>query len=411
MPDQNNTFKNTKLVTRFGVKEFRNALMLATKVDRQLDTSRVFTGKVGATVDIRRPVMFTASDGATFANKDIEEAIVPAILNQRKHVGFTVTDTDLTLEIAEANERYIKPAMIELAQKVESAIAQSYDEVPIFVGTPGVSPGTFLDVAKAKAALSEIGVPMTDRVAFFDSDATVTLSDGLKAVFPQEIAKTAIQEASIGRYGGFDIFENQSLKIHTVGDHDGTPAINGANQSTEYKDVKDTDSQTINIDGWDMDNSNKLNKGDILTFGDVNSVNQRTREDTGKLAQFVVLADTADVAGVTATLPIAPPIIVSGPYQTVTKAPDDNATVTVKTGVAKSKHRQNLAWHPNGITFFMAQLDVPSAGVEAHRESFDGISMLVTKQFDIKEMETVMRFDIFFGVKVQNRRFIARITS
>ncbi len=407
-----NDFRNTKLVTRFAVKEFRNALGLATKVDRQLDTSRVFSGKVGATVDIRRPVMFVAVDDVIFNSQEIEEAIIPATLTTRSHVGFTVTDQELTLNIENANERYIKPAMIELAQRVESAIAQSYDEVPLFVGTPGTSPGTFLSVARAKAALSEIGVPMEGRVAFFDSDATVTLSDGLKAVFPQDIAKTAIQDASIGRYGGFDLFENQSLKTHQVGPQGGVPQVMGGSQGTTYALTKDTDSQMgFLIDGWTAAAALRLRKGDVLTFTGVNSVNQRTREDTGKLAQFVVLGDVSSDGAGNSSVEIAPPIIASGAYQTVTSVPADDATVTVLTGAPNTTHRQNLAWHPNGITFFMAQLDVATAGVEAHRESFDGISILVTKQFDIDTMETKMRFDIFFGIKVQNRRFIVRITS
>ncbi len=413
MADESNKFKNTLLTTKFAVKEFRNALMLATKVDRQLDTSRVFSGKVGAQVNIRRPVMFTATTGRIVGIIDIEEAIIPAIVDLRKHVAIEVNDEDLTLEIAEANERYIKPAMIELAQTVESAIADTYKEIPLFIGTPGTSPGTFLDVARAKAALSEIGVPMDRRVAFFDSDATVTLSDGLKAVFPESIAKTAIQEASIGRYGGFDLFENQSLKTHTVGILGGSPLVNEADAERTYLQTKDTDSQTIGIDGWTGAEGIRLRAGDVLTFVGVNSANQRTREDTGKLSQHVVLkdADSTATAGATNAVEIAPPFILSGPYKTVTAKPADGTAVTIITGAANGQHRQNLAWHPNAITFFMAQLDVPSAGVEAHRENFDGISILVTKQFDINTMKTIMRFDIFFGIKVQNRRFAVRITS
>ena len=85
-----NDFKNTSLVTKFAVKEFLNALVMGQKVDRQLDTSKVFSGKVGATASIRRPVMFEAIAGSAISIQDIEEGIVPVSLDQRpvtmKHI-------------------------------------------------------------------------------------------------------------------------------------------------------------------------------------------------------------------------------------------------------------------------------------------------------------------------------------
>jgi len=230
-----NALKNTSLVTKFMVKEFLNNLVMGEKVDKQLDESRIFSGsKVSASASIRRPVMFEATDGATFSASDVEEAIVPVTLNNRKHVGFSFSDEELALNIEEINERYIKPAAEELAQIVESAIAATYTEIPNFVGTPGTTPSTFLHVANAGAELSKLGVPMRNRSAFWDSSASVSLADGLKGVFTQPNAKRAIEEASFGRYGKFDNFESNSLKSHTVGAYGGTPLINGATQNVQH---------------------------------------------------------------------------------------------------------------------------------------------------------------------------------
>lgn len=408
-----NDFKNTSLVTRFAVKEFLNSLVMGSKVDRQLDDSRVFGGKVGATANVRRPVMFTANSGATMVKTDIEEGIIPVTLDQRHHVAFDVTSEDLTLRIEDANERYIKPAMEELAQIVESQLADTYKEIPNFIGTPGTQPSTFLDVANAKAALNRIGVPMSGgRVAFYDSDASVALADGLKGVFPNDMASAALKEAAIGRYAGFDLFENQSLKTHTVGVNTGTPLVNGASQEVTYLASKDTDSQSLITDGWTNSTADILLAGDVFTIAGVNSVNQRTREDTGQLAQFVVTADAASGASTgPATLTIAPAIIISGPYQTVTASPADDAVITVLTGVGGAQHRQNLAWHPNAITLAMVPIDMPTEGAESARENFKGVSIRTVRQYDITTDETNFRFDILFGVKVQNRRFAVRTTS
>ena len=410
-----NALKNTSLVTKWAVKAFLNNLVMGDKVDRQLDDSTVFSGaKVSASASIRRPVMFEATASATFSASDVEEAIVPVTVANRQHVGFSFTDAEEALNIEEINERYIMPAMEELAQVVESAIAAKYTEIPNFVGTPGTTPSTFLEVANAGAELTKLGTPMRDRSAFWDSGTTVALANGLKSVFTQPNAKRAIEEASFGRYGKFDNFESNSLKSHTVGVATGTPVINGAAQNVTYATAKDTDTQSLITDGWTNSTTDILLAGDVFTIAGVNSVNRRTREDTGDLMTFTVISD-ADSGATTgpATLTIAPPIITSGPYQTATAAPADGAAIVVKTGTGGTSYRQNMAFHRNAITMAFVPLDVAGAGegVMQSRESFKGISITTTRWFDATNMKKNYRFDILFDIFVQNRSMAVRVTK
>ena len=98
-------FKNTSLVTRLMLKAFMNSLQMGAKVDRQLDSQ---FRKVGASIDVRRPVMFTSSDGATLGTaEDIEEVADTVTLDQRKHVLFALTSQDFPLTFEAFNERYI----------------------------------------------------------------------------------------------------------------------------------------------------------------------------------------------------------------------------------------------------------------------------------------------------------------
>ncbi len=406
-----NALITTSVITRFAVKEFLNNLQIASKVDRQLDSQ---FRKVGETISVRRPVMFTSADGATLGSaEDIEEVAANVTLDQRKHVHFAITSQDLTLKIEDFNTRYIQPAMAELAQQVESSLADSYKEIGNFVGTPGTAPSTFLEVGAAAKVLTKLGTPMNVRWnAFYDEDASLALADGLKSVFPTEIATKAIEEAAIGRYSKFMLFENQSLKLHTVGVATGTPLINGAAQNTTYAASGPTWTQTLATDGWTNDTADILLAGDVITIAGVNSVNRRTRVDTGDLQTFVVTADAA--AGSTtgpASLTISPPIITSGPYQTVAAAPADDAAITVKTGASGTQHKQNLAFHPNAITLAMAPLDLPTEGASASRESFDNISIRTVTQYAIGTDTTTYRFDILYGVKAQNPDFAVRTTS
>ena len=410
-----NDFKNTSLVTKWAVREFLNALVMGQKIDRQLDDSRIFSGaKVGASASIRRPVMFEATASSTYSAQDIEEGIVPVTINNRQHVGFDITDEDLSLKIEDANERYIKPAMEELAQVVESAIAAEYYQIPNFVGTPGTTPSSFLDIGNAGAELSKLGVPFDNRNAFWDAESSLSLANGLKGVFVQGTAKTAIEEASFGRYSGFDNYESNSLKSHTVGVATGTPVINAAAQNVTYATAKDTDTQTVVTSGWTNDQTGILLAGDVITIAGVNSVNRRTREDTGDLQTFTIISD-ADSGSTTgpATLTIAPPMITSGPYKTVTAAPAAGATITVKTGTGGISYKQNLAFHKNAITIAFVPLDVAEegSGVKQSRENYKGVSITATKFFSGSSMTQSYRFDILFDVIVQNRSFACRITK
>jgi hypothetical protein len=405
-----NNFKNTSLVTKIAVKEFLNQLVMGQKVDRQLDSQ---FRKVGASIEVQRRVMFESSSGAALGTAtDIEERTATVTLDRREKVHFEIDSQAMTLNVEDMTEKYIRPAMEELAQLVETAIANVYTDIGNFTGTPGTTPTTFLTVASTGAVLSKLGVPMGDRCMFVTADASVALSDGLKGVFPESIARKAIEEATVGRYGRFDIFESNSLATHTVGAYGGTPLINGASQDVTYAVGGDTNTQSLVTDGWTNSITNVLLAGDVITIAGVNSVNRRTRVDTGSLQTFTVTANATSGASTgPATLTISPAMIISGPYQTVTVAPADGAAITVKTGAAGTSHPQNLAFHKNAITLAMAPLDLPEDGASASRESFKGVSIRAVRQYDIAADKTIFRFDILFGVKAQNSDFAVRLTG
>ena len=405
-----NNFKNTSLVTKIAVKEFLNALVMGQKVDRQLDSQ---FQKVGASIQVRRPVMFEASSGATLSSAtDIEERAATVTLDQRQKVHFEITSQDMTLSVEDMTERFIKPAMEELAQKVETDIGAVYTNIGNFTGTPGTTPTTFLTVAQTGAVLSKLGTPMAERCLFVNANAAVALADGLKSVFPENIARKAIEEASVGRYGRFDIFESNSLSSHTVGVATGTPLVNGTSQDTTYALAGDAWTQSLITDGWTNDTSDILLAGDVITIAGVNSVNRRTRVDTGDLQTFTVISDAASGATTgPSTLTISPPMITSGPYQTVTAAPAENAIITVKTGTGGSSYPQNIGFHKNAITLAMAPLDMPQDGASSARESFKGVSIRSVRQYDITNDKTVFRFDVLYGIKAQNPDFAVRLTG
>ena len=407
-----------EVLTKYAVKDFLNALQLGSKIDRQLDKTNVFSGKTGATAKIRRPLQFDTSEGAEITTgqiTDIEEGTITMTLNERHKTVIAIKSQDMTLNVDRLRELYIQPQMVQLAQVVETKIAQQYKYLPNFIGTPGTSPSTFLDVGAAYAKLLSLGVPDDGRLmGFYGPNESLTLANGMKAVFPNDISKKAIENAKIGRYANISLYNNQSLAMHTVGVNTGTPLVKLAAQNVTYATAKDTWTQTLNTQGWTASQTGILKAGDVFTLALVYAVNRRTKQSTGDLQQFVVTADAnSDISG-DSTLTISPPIITSGPYQTVTVAPANNAPITVQTdvpGTGGTVHRQNLILHPDAITMAMVPLELPEGGVMATRVDYENISIRMVKQYDISLDQTIWRCDILFGLKAQNPEWAVRATS
>ena len=407
-----NTFLTPSVFAQEGLMQLENELVLANKV--HTDHSKEFT-MVGDTINIRRPMSYLGQNDnldVTSYREDITQGKTTITMNKTVSIPVDVGAIDATLSFDRVQEDIIKPAVIKLRDRIESELASLYSGVYWFTGTPGSIPATFKSLAATGAVLTDAGVPQSDRCAFHGTDAAVELADGLKGVFVQEKAKTAFEEARIGRYGGFDNYETVHAPTHTVGVATGTPVIN-VNQSTTYADAKDTWSMTLNTDGWTNDTAGILKAGDVFTIAGVFAVNPVSKVSTGRLQTFTVLADAA--AGATtgpAALTISPPIITSGAFQTVTAQAADGAEIVVKTGTGGTGYKQSLLMHPKAFALVSRPLKIANgAGVKTSTKSGNKVTISVTEFVNGNTLAHTMRFDMLFGVKLLDPRLAARLTS
>jgi len=402
-----NALLTPSIIAKEALMQLENQLVMGNNVYKEYKNE---FAKVGDTISIRRPVKFAVTDGATLAKQDVQEGTTGITIDARKHVGWSFNTQDLTLTIEQYSERYIKPAVIALAQSVESALTGLYADVFNYAGTPGTVPSTFAHLGEAGRVLDDNAVP-EGRKAIFNPETTWSLADGLKAVFVQGKAKTALEEARMGYYARFDTYMGQSIKVHTVGVATGTPLVNGAGQNVTYAASKNSGSQSLITDGWTPSTTGILKEGDVFTIAGVHSVNPNTKESTGQLQTFVVNAD-ADSGATTgpATLNISPAIITSGAYQTVDAAPADDAVITVK-GTGGAGYAQNLCYHPNAFALVTVPLEMPDGANFKARETHNGLSIRVVKAYDIDSDEEIIRLDILFGTKTIYPELACRLTS
>lgn len=406
-----NDFKNQTRILGLFVRNFKNEMVLTTKVDRQV-SEKEYGGSTGTnsgdTVYVKRPVRATSTSGATITEgqlTSIEQATVPVKVDQRRKVSFTVTQDEMALNDIGLS-RFLRPFARELVQDVENHIADQYKYIPNAIGTPGSSPQSFLEVGNARARLFGMGVPVDGLCGAYTPQASLYIADALKATNNERLAKTAVEEAHIKTIASTELYECQSLKRHTVGALGGTPKVNGASQNVTYATAKDTNTQSLITDGWSNSVSGLVKAGDTFTIGGVYEINHNTRAALSNLQQFTVTADADSDGSGNATLTISPPIITSGPYKTVSAAPADDAAITVK-GTAATAYAQNMTFHKNCITLAFAKLpEIDSGtGVKSMRYAEDGISINYSIGSTITDLSSIYRFDIRFGCKVQNPFF------
>lgn len=399
-----NTIVTPSMIAKEALMQLENNLVLSNQVHREY--KKEFSGGQGATVSIRKPVKFYTADGATRVGQDVEEKTTSITIDQRKHVSWSFSTQDLTLSIEEYSERYIKPAAITLANTMDRKGYELYRNVWNSVGTPGTTPASFASVAGAAQRLDEMAVNGDMRSMMLNPAARYAVAGNqltLDSVGTK--GKSAYEKALMGEIAMFDTYSTQNVANHTVGVATGTPLVNGAAQNVTYADSTGAPSQTLNTDGWTASTTGILRAGDVFTIAGVFAVNPVPGEGTtGKLAmpylqQFTVLADANSGASTgPATLTISPAIITSGPFQTVTAAPADNAAITVL-GTGGTAYPQNLGFHKNAFALVTVPLEMPDGAAFKARESHNGLSIRVIKDYDIDTDEDVIRMDVLYGWK------------
>ena len=365
--------------------------------------------KRGSTVPIRRPADFTVRSGAVASNQDVIEGEVNLVVDQQIGVDFNFTSVDRTLSVSDFNERFTKPAMTTICNEMaRDCLEQMYQGTYNWVGTPGQTINSFADFAKGPERLDELAAPTDRRYATMsvaDTWAMVGAQTELNAA--DKLASRAYTMGNIGMIGDCETYKTQVIPTHTVGDHGGTPVIDGASQNVTYDTAKNTWSQTLITDGWAT--SQDLKAGDVFTIAGVNMVNPRTKADTGILQQFVITADVTTNASAAAdtNLTIAPPIITSGPHQTVTAVPADNAAITVL-GTANTGYKQNLFYHKNAFAVAVVPLEMPQGVTDGARVTKNGLSIRLQPYYDGTNDVGNYRFDLLYGRKLIDPRIVTR---
>jgi hypothetical protein len=393
-----------------------NNLVMANKVYRaEDDFSKNVNGyQVGDTINFRRPAQFELREGRIAAPQDVVEGKQSLVVNQYWGVDFRFTTQELTQNIKDISKRVIKPAMVKLANKIDQDLMGLYASVPWWVGTPGQTINSFSDFLVGVQRMDDMAVPLDDRFAVLSPADFHGVLGSASALFMQDVAEEAYRDRKVGRLAGVDILMAQNVPSHTVGAAATASAVVDAAAgdgvlTTLYDTVKDRDQLYMHLssDGWD---ASTLNAGDVLQVGSVLAVNPITKVAQSFAQQFVLLENTVTAAGDTA-LKISPPIITSGPFQTVSGTLTDGSNAITKIGTGGTAYRQNMIAHKNAFALAMVPLEKPSGAVDVARKSYKGLSVRVVPYYDGATDVSNWRLDVLYGVKTLDNRLAVRVSG
>lgn len=395
-----NSILTNDIITKRCLMSLKNNLIFTRNCNREYSKEFARTGaKVGNQINIRKPSRYTVTSGATLQIQDSQDQSIALALNQQFHVGMAFSIVDRTLSLDLFTERYIEPAMLALANKIDSQFySDMVNSVFQSVGVPSATalPSSLKGFVNAKATMELSGAPKGITSAIVNPLVQASLVTGLSGLFQSsEKIGEQYETGLMGLAAGSKFASTANVANHTIGALGGTPLVNGATLQG---------ATTIVTDGWTASAAVRLNVGDVISIGGVNAVNPQTRQSTGQLAQFVVTAAGSSDGSGNMTINIDRAIQASGQYQNVDSLPADNAAITIfgsASAYASIVCPQNLVFSKNAFTLGCADLEMPDEGAKASRATDEdaGLSLMMSQQYDITNFRTVTRIDFLGGWK------------
>lgn len=411
-----NNLLTISMITNEALRVLTNNLVFTRAVSRQYDDKFAIEGaKIGTTINLRKPPRYVGRTGPALQIESSVETYVPLTLDTQFGVDMAFTTQDLTMNISEFSERFIKPAVAAVANKIDYDGLQQFYNVYNLVGTPGQLTDGATTQAEAIAAilaarrrLNEEAAPMDEqRSMVVDPAIEVGIVSGLTNLFnPQGTISSIFKKGGLGDSTlGFNFAADQNVGNFTTGTATAFTVSAQAGGSVQ------NNAQT----GFTLavsSTSGTLTKGTVFTIPGVYAVNPQNRQSTGSLRNFVI---TADAAGSSTSLSIFPVPVFSGQFQNVTSStgtiPSGAATIISGASGSAASYGQALAFHKDAFALGTADLLLPQGVDMAGRASADGLSIRLVRQYDINSDQLPCRLDVLYGWSTIYPELATRVTG
>jgi hypothetical protein len=359
--------------------------------------------KAGDTINMRLPSKYSVRTNATFAGQDHFERSTPLAVLSQYGVDVSFTTKDRTLSLDDYSKRVLRPAMKQLAAKIEfDALTAAYKVVNNGVHATTNTVMTYRSFQKMGQRLTDELAPTGDRTAILTPATVVEFLDATKGLFAaQSNLNEQFREGMMGRTGGLEVGENTLLPPHTTGTMAGSPVTFGAALGLSTTANSWVSTTALSVTGATA--TGTLKAGDIITLSGAFAAHPESKANTGRLQQFVVQADvTMTTATSTYTVTVKPALIwgSGNAFQNVTLSgvSDTSALTITRLGASATAFAQDLAFHKDAFAFASVDLeDMSPYGAACSRAVSDNISIRFIQQYDSSADTVRGRFDVLWG--------------
>jgi len=401
-----NTLLYSQIVAEETLVRLVNNLVAARRVNRSFENQFGVGKQIGNSIQVRKPVKYTVTQGPGLTVQNVTEQYATLTLTNQPQVGFEFSTQEFTLDIADFKEqmgdyynRYMANAVDKIVSNIDFAVLGNWASINNVVGTYGTVPNAFSFLAQVGQRMDQGAVPQTNRTLILGPDAYWSLAPAFTTLFVNSVAEPALK-GLVANLAGYEIFQDQNIQFQTVGNYSGTPVVNGANQT----------GSSLITNGWTASVTNLLKAGDVITVPGVYAVNPDSLQTTGQLQNFVMTANVNSDASGNATLPIYPPITITGAYATVTVSPSNGATITVK-GNANTAYAQNIAFVPDCIGLATCPMIEPGGVDFVKTVDADGVAIRMLRAYDMTNDQMPTRIEALFGTTTFYPEIGCRLTN
>ena len=120
-------------------------------------------------------------------------------------------------------------------------------------------------------------------------------------MFNAEITGDTIRRGRLGEIANFQIYGDQNVSVHLTGTESGAPLVSATAITNIDLAGGGNVTSAVEIDGLVGTVTDVYTAGDVVTFATCNAVIPVSKEDIGRLAEFVVTANADSTAGVATT--------------------------------------------------------------------------------------------------------------
>lgn len=387
-----NTLATCSIIAKEALAVLENMLTFASNVNRdweeEFKSNQARGYSPGQTINIKKPPRYIYRAGRVAVPQGTVESTIPLTLSQGGcDLNFTGAERTVSLQQL---EKKIQAAMATVANEVDrQGLQLAHTATFNCIGTPGTLPTTqalaLASITQMNQRLDEMGAPRDmNRSLIMNPALNAAEIQGFAGLFNgQETLTKQFKKGMMVDSLGLSYAMDQNVDTHTNGSQvvAGTN-VNGAGQTGAAITV-------IGLGGT-------ITKGTKITLPGVFAVNPQSRVSTGTLAQWTV---TADVAAAAVSIPISPPLVVSGAFQNASASPTTGQPFVIF-GTVSASYATNVAFHEDAFTLAMVPMYAPPSGkgvIDVAQESYKGMNIKATEFYDGVNDNYIIRLDVLFG--------------